>query len=60
MGVPFPQYAVKVLNKKTLQTLQFGNQNLLKSVEKEIQIMRLLVLCFPCFTGTKVQMMTYC
>jgi len=36
------EYAVKVLNKKLLQEMQFGNQNLLKSVETEIQIMLLL------------------
>ena len=36
------QYAVKVLNKKMLQEMHFGNQNLLKCVETEIQIMLLL------------------
>jgi hypothetical protein len=36
------EYAVKVLNKKMLQEMQFGNQNLLKCVETEIQIMLLL------------------
>ena len=36
------EYAVKVLNKKLLQEMQFGNQNLLKSVETEIRIMLLL------------------
>jgi len=34
------QYAIKVLNKKILQNMQYGNHNLLKNVELEIKVMR--------------------